>query len=81
LTPDEEHAVEDGRSGEEEVIEIDEMNSSVIGERRSESSYKSEVCLKLFRSLSVFAVNFQVSVLTLLWHSALETFYQVCDCF
>ncbi len=46
LTPDEEHAVEDGRGGEEEVIEIDEMNSSVIAERRSESSYKSEVCLK-----------------------------------
>nr|CAH0107648.1 unnamed protein product [Daphnia galeata] len=42
LTPDEEHAAEDGKSGEEEVIEIDEMNSSVIGERRSESSFKSE---------------------------------------
>jgi hypothetical protein len=46
LTPDEEHAAEDGRGGEEEVIEIDEMNSSVIAERRSESSYKSEVCFK-----------------------------------
>ena len=42
LTPDEDHG-EDGRSGEEEVIEIEETNSSVIGERRPESSLKSEV--------------------------------------
>ena len=42
MTPDEDHG-EDGRSGEEEVIEIEETNSSVIGERRPESSLKSEV--------------------------------------
>lgn len=44
LTPDDEHPPEDGRSGEEEVIEIEESNSSVIGsDRRPESSLKSEV--------------------------------------
>ncbi|XP_059351407.1 neurobeachin-like isoform X3 [Daphnia carinata] len=52
LTPDEEHAAEDGRSGEEEVIEIDEMNSSVISERRSESSFKSEKPTKSTTSAS-----------------------------
>lgn len=49
MTPDEEHAVEDGRSGEEEVIEIDETNSSVIG--RPESSLKSDVSFYYFISL------------------------------
>lgn len=43
LTPEEEHVAEDRRSVEEETIEIDEGNSSVIGEQRSNASVKSEV--------------------------------------
>ena len=46
LTPEDEQVGEDRRSVEEETIEIDEGNSSVIGEQRSNASVKSEVTSK-----------------------------------
>ncbi len=74
LTPDEDHG-EDGRSGEEEVIEIDESNSSVIGERRPESSLKSEVSAAALVIARLNLIDFFNPNA-----SALETLNQVPGC-